>query len=69
MRAMSLYLAKDHAMVVLYLHGEGLVEVHMADITSARRRVGEANLCVQVGAYEKRSTTGSNRREGTLPSK
>ena len=33
-------------------NGEGLVQVHVADITTAGRRVGEANLSVQVGTIQ-----------------
>ena len=60
---------KGSDVTLLSADGEGLVKVHMTDITSTRRRVGEANLCVQVGTYERWSTISLNRRGEFAPSR
>ena len=36
---------------MMNLHREGLMEVHVADITAASRRVCQANLSIEVGTY------------------
>ena len=37
---------------MMYSHSEGLVEVHMADVATASRRVRKTNLGIQVGTVE-----------------
>ena len=51
------------------LHSESLVQVHVADISTADGRVRQADLSVEIGAFEVHlATIVVNDRAGLIPS-